>query len=88
MPVLEAMAFGVPVLTSNRSALPEVSGDAALLVDPLHTDAIAEGLRQLIQHEDLRADLSRRGRLRAAEFPWTRAVHQTYAVYRELSGRS
>jgi glycosyltransferase involved in cell wall biosynthesis len=84
MPVLEAMAFGVPALTSNRSALPEVAGAAALLVDPLRSDEIAEGLDRMIENEDLRADLSRRGRLRAAEFPWTRAVHQTYKVYREL----
>ncbi len=88
IPVLEAMAFGVPVLTSNRSALPEVAGDAALFVDPLNTDEIADGLRRLIQHEDLRADLAKRGRLRAAEYPWTRAVHQTYEVYRELLGGS
>ena len=86
IPVLEAMAFGAPVLTSNRSALPEVAGDAALLVDPLRTDQIADGLRQLIQHEDLRSNLSKRGRMRAAEFPWTRAVHQTHEVYRELLG--
>ena len=84
IPVLEAMAFGIPVLTSNRSALPEVAGDAALLVDPLNTDEIAAGLAQLIQDENLRADLSQRSRLRATEFPWTRAVHQTYEVYREL----
>ena len=87
MPVLEAMAFGVPVLTSNRSALPEVAGEAALLVDPLRTDEIAEGLRRLMGDKDLRDDLSRRGRSRAAEFPWTRAVHQTYGMYRELLGR-
>jgi glycosyltransferase involved in cell wall biosynthesis len=87
IPVLEAMAFGVPVLTSNRSALSEVAGSAALLVDPLCTDKIAEGLRQLMQRQDLRADLSKRGRLRAAEFPWTRAVQQTYEVYRELLGK-
>jgi glycosyltransferase involved in cell wall biosynthesis len=84
IPVLEAMAYGAPVLTSNRSALPEVAGDAALLVDPLNTEEIAEGLRRLIEYEDLRADLSKRGRLRAAEFPWSHAVHETYDVYREL----
>jgi len=87
IPVLEAMAFGVPVLTSNRSALPEVAGDAALLVDPSRTDEIAEGLRRLIQDEDLRADLAKRGRLRAAEFPWNRAAQQTYQVYKEVFGK-
>jgi len=87
IPVLEAMAFGVPVLTSNRSALPEVAGDAAFLVDPLRTDDIAEGLHRLIQQADLRADLARRGLLRAAEFPWSRAVHRTYELYREVLGK-
>jgi len=86
IPVLEAMAFGVPVLTSNTSALPEVAGNAALFVDPLRTDEIAEGLLRLIQHQDLRADLVEQGRLRAAEFPWGRAVHQTYDVYKEVVG--
>ncbi|MGA7414032.1 MAG: glycosyltransferase family 1 protein, partial [Bryobacteraceae bacterium] len=80
IPVLEAMAFGVPVLTSNRSALPEIAGNSALLVDPLSADEIAEGLNRLVQDKDLQADLSKRGRIRAAEFPWTRAVHQTYQV--------
>ncbi len=87
IPVLEAMAFGVPVLTSNRSALPEVAGAAALLVDPQRTDEIADGLHRLIENEELRTDLAQRGRLRAAEFPWKRAVHQTYGVYRELLKR-
>jgi glycosyltransferase involved in cell wall biosynthesis len=87
IPILEAMAFGVPVLTSNRSALPEVAGDAALLVDPLCTDEIADGLRRLVQEEDLRGDLAKRGRLRAAEFPWSRTIQQTYQVYREVLGK-
>ncbi len=84
IPVLEAMAFGIPVLTSNMSALPEVAGDAALLVDPLRTDEIANGLHQLIQKEELRVDLARRGRKRASQFSWKRSVNQTYEVYREL----
>lgn len=86
MPVLEAMAAGVPVLSSNRSALPEVCGDAALLVDPLRTEAIAEALQRLCSEEDLRTDLRERGFARASEFTWETAVQKTWRVYRELIG--
>jgi len=86
MPVLEAMAWGVPVLTSNRSALPEVAGDAALLVDPTDTDEIAQALRSLALDRDLQLEFSRRGKLRAAAFTWPAAVSSTFAVYRELAG--
>lgn len=85
MPLLEAMAAGVPVLTSNRSALPEVAGDAALLVDPYDAGAIASGLRELAGNEDLRADLIRRGRARAALFTWEKAVRETWDVYGKLA---
>ena len=86
MPALDAMASGVPVLAGNRSALPEVCGDAALLVDPGDTAAIAEGLTRLALDDDLRAQLSRRGHDRAREFTWKRAVEKTWDVYRELLG--
>lgn len=84
IPVLEAMAYGVPVLTSDTSALAEVASDAALTVDPLETDQIAAGLQQLMSNDDLRNQLTNKGRLRAAEFPWTRSVRETYTVYREV----
>jgi glycosyltransferase involved in cell wall biosynthesis len=86
MPVLEAMAAGAPVLTSNRSSLPEVAGDAALLVDPYDTDAIAHGLRRLITQPPLRDMLIKLGAERAQEFTWERAVNSTWDVYRELAG--
>jgi glycosyltransferase involved in cell wall biosynthesis len=84
IPVLEAMAHGVPVVTSNRSALPEVAGDAASLVDPFRVDEIAAALERLVESPSLRADLAERGRTRAALYPWTRAVDETYRVYQEL----
>jgi glycosyltransferase involved in cell wall biosynthesis len=86
IPILEAMAWGVPVLTSNRSSLPEVAGDAALLVDPLDEDAIAAGLRRLSEDTSVRETLLRRGYQRAANFTWNAAVEKTWAVYEELTG--
>jgi glycosyltransferase involved in cell wall biosynthesis len=86
MPVLEAMAAGVPVLTSNRSALPEVAGDAALLVDPEDSGNLSEALRELTRNSILREDLARRGAARARLFTWDRAVCATWAIYRNLLG--
>jgi glycosyltransferase involved in cell wall biosynthesis len=84
MPLLEAMAHGVPVVTSNTSAMPEVAGDAALLVDPLDTDALAAALLSLAHDETLRADLIRRGLHRARQFTWPSAIEKTWAIYDEL----
>jgi glycosyltransferase involved in cell wall biosynthesis len=86
MPVLEAMAAGVPVLTSNRSALPEVSGDAAVQVEPEDTGALTAALERLSREEDLRQELIRRGFQRAARFTWEAAVAATWAVYRDVLG--
>ena len=86
MPVLEAMAAGTPVVTSNRSALPEVAGDAAILVDPEDIDALGQALRNLTGKCDLRDELSRRGKERARRFTWEKAVVETWNLYRELLG--
>lgn len=83
IPVLEAMAQGVPVITSNRSALAEVAAAAAILIDPEQTDELRSALERLIQDEDLRARLIEQGRSRAREYTWDRAVRSTYAVYKE-----
>ena len=85
-PVLEAMARGLPVLTSNRSALPEVAGDATLLVDPLNTEAIATSLNRLIEDESLRQHLSRKGLERSTRYTWENAATQSWHVYTELLG--
>lgn len=82
LPILEAMACGAPVLTSTSSALPEVAGDAALLVDPRDTAAIARGLLQLATGADLRAELRARGFARATQFSWEHCAQQTLAVLR------
>jgi glycosyltransferase involved in cell wall biosynthesis len=83
MPVLEAMACGAPVLTSDTSSLPEVAGDAALLVNPSDTDAIAAGIARLASDGGLRATLYARGLARAAAFTWDRCAHETLEVLRE-----
>jgi len=86
MPVLEAMAAGAPVVASNRSAIPEVAGDAAVLVDPEDGEAVAAALRELTENSDLRDDLAVRGRARARLFPWERAVSETWRVYESTLG--
>jgi glycosyltransferase involved in cell wall biosynthesis len=86
MPVLEAMAAGTPVITSDRSALPEVAGGAALLVNPEDVDALVEALRNLTGSEDLRQDLARRGICRAQFFTWEKAVRETWQIYQALLG--
>jgi glycosyltransferase involved in cell wall biosynthesis len=84
MPVLDAMARGVAVLTSNVSAMPEVSGAAALLVDPTDVQSIADGLCRLATNSDLRDTLIRAGIARAKEFTWEKSVDATWKVYKEL----
>lgn len=86
MPVLEAMAGGTPVITSNRSALPEVAGDGALLVDPLDTGALVHALRTMAADEVLRDQFAARGFERSRLFSWERAVRQTWEVYQEAAG--
>jgi glycosyltransferase involved in cell wall biosynthesis len=71
LPVLEAMQLGVPTLTSNTSSLPEVAGDAAVLIEPLDVADLAKGIRALANDHDLRAELSRRGPLQAEKFSET-----------------
>jgi glycosyltransferase involved in cell wall biosynthesis len=84
LPPLEAMYFGTPVVTSNVSSLPEVVGDAAILVDPYSPGSIAEGMRRALKDEDLRAWLRERGMARAREFSWEHSVARIREVYGEV----
>ncbi len=86
IPVLEAMAHGVPVISSNRPALAEACGKAAVLVDPLDQESLADGLRRLVSNPSLREHLMAGGWHHAAQFSWERAVESTWRVYRELTG--
>ena len=87
LPPLEAMASGTPVVTSNQSSLPEVAGDAAVLVDPYDVTSIEDGMRRVLTDAALAADLRRRGPERAREFSWARSVEKTRQVYDEVGRR-
>jgi glycosyltransferase involved in cell wall biosynthesis len=84
MPVLEAMAAGVPVITSNRSALPEVAGDAAISVNPEDAEELTAALRSLTEDEGLRQAWVEKGKARLANFSWERAASQTWDIYRRM----
>lgn len=88
LPVLESMLLGTPVLSSNTSSIPEVAGDAALLVDPYDVGAIAEGIRSLDANESLRAKLSDRGKRQAALFSEAAYATRLAGVYEQVLGTS
>ena len=85
LPPLEAMACGVPVICSNASSLPEVVGDAALLLPPTDVRAWVEALGRLLADPELRAELRTRGLARARSFTWETAAQKTLAVYQTVS---
>lgn len=85
LPPLEAMASGTPVLTSNVSSLPEVVGDAALLIDPHDPESIADGMQQILSDTALRERLIGLGRIRASRFSWESSVRRVLATYRRVS---
>ena len=86
LPPLEAMASGTPVVTSNVSSLPEVAGDAAVLVDPYDSHAIVDGIRRVLTDPALAQELRMKGLVRAREFSWERSVARTCELYKEVSG--
>jgi glycosyltransferase involved in cell wall biosynthesis len=83
-PILEAMSYGLPVITSNCSSMPEVAGEAALLVNPRDVSQISEAMRRLAEDDTLVADLRERGKQRASLFTWEKCASETWAVYDEL----
>jgi glycosyltransferase involved in cell wall biosynthesis len=84
LPPLEAMACGTPVVCSNASSLPEVCGEAALLVSPTDVPALVQAMVRGLSDEPLRATLRARGLVQAAKFSWERTARETLAVYREV----
>ena len=86
LPVLEAMVRGVPVITSNRTALPEVGGDAALYVDPESVEEIREAMAKVACDAGLRAELASRGQARAGQFRWEQTCRELKAILEEFAG--
>jgi len=84
IPILEAMASGCPVLTSNITSTPEVAGDAAILVDPYSVDAIAQGMLTLADNDFLRNDLRKRGFEQIKRFSWKKTAREVINVYKEI----
>ncbi len=79
------MASGVPVVTSNVSSLPEVVGDAALLVNPENVFDIARGMREVLLDDNLRAELVRRGQAQVRRFSWAKTARQVLEIYEEVA---
>ena len=86
MPPLEAMACGVPVMASNRSSLPEVVGDAGLLVEPEELEQMANAMERLLIDTELRQTCRERGIERAGRFTWERSADAVLRIYQELMG--
>jgi glycosyltransferase involved in cell wall biosynthesis len=87
LPPLEAMACGTPVITSNASSLPEVVGDAGLLVEPTNAEELAQAMQRVLRDDDLRDSLRRKGLERAKMFSWQRAARETARAYdRAMTG--
>jgi glycosyltransferase involved in cell wall biosynthesis len=81
LPVIEAMAQGIPVACSNAGALPEVCGDAAVLFDPVSVEGMVDAVDEILHDSSLRQRLSEAGRVRATQFTWEKCADQTQAVY-------
>ena len=84
VPPLEAMACGAPVITSNTSSLPEVVGDAALLVDPHNTVELAHAITRLVENEELREDLREKGYRQVKQYTWPNSARKMLSVYEKL----
>ena len=84
IPMLEAMACGVPVITSNTSSMPEVAGDAAILIDPFKPEEITEAMINIVNNNELKSELSKKGVIRAAAFSWKAMAQNVLEIYRQM----
>jgi len=83
IPLVEAMSCGCPIVCSNTTSLPELVGDAAVLVNPYDVEGLANAIWRVLNDRDLRADLVAKGLARARHFSWEKAARQTLQVYRQ-----
>ena len=81
---LEALASDTPVVASNSSSLPEVLGDAAILVDPYEVSAIADGIVTALEDSDVISDLKQKGRVRVEHFSWGHSINRVKQIYQEV----
>jgi glycosyltransferase involved in cell wall biosynthesis len=88
LPILEGMACGVPVVTSNRASMAEIAGEAAVLTDPMDVDALSDALERAVGDDRLRETLRTKGLARAAQFSWARTAQATGRVYDRVLGRA
>lgn len=88
LPPLEAMACGTPVVTSNTSALPEVVGDAGIMVDPTRVDELADAMLRVLRSPDLRSEMTAKGLERARKYTWEETARQTRKAYEEVYDRT
>jgi alpha-1,3-rhamnosyl/mannosyltransferase len=88
LPLAEAMATGLPIVASDCSSIPEVVGDAGLLVEPDNLNGFRDGIQALLLDDDLRAEYSRKGRERAKHFTWERAAERTREAFQQILTRT
>jgi glycosyltransferase involved in cell wall biosynthesis len=84
LPVLEAMACGTPVITSNCSSLPEVTGEAAILVNPMDANAVSSAMQHVLEDPEFATNTSHKGITQAARFSWDQTARKTIVVYERL----
>jgi glycosyltransferase involved in cell wall biosynthesis len=85
LPPLEAMACGTPVITSNTSSLPEVVGDAGIMVDPVDIDALTESIYQVLNNPNLQEDMQKNGLERSKIFTWEKTAKETWKIYEMIN---
>lgn len=88
LPPLEAMSSGCPVITSNTSSLPEVVGDAGIMIDPYDVDTLANSIYKVLTNDGLKADMVEKGLERAKMFSWEKTVKETLKIYREIYNKT
>ena len=88
LPPLESMACGTPVITSNTSSLPEVVGDAGIMIDPYDVDTLAKSMYQILTNDELKNDMVKKGLERAKMFSWEQAAKETSKMYEEVYNSS